>query len=147
MINAGQETHVTGSGGRGTKGTLYSPQYATRWPSPRPSANGARSTDKSPFLRQCMEGSLPGSVSLSLLKKVTVCSLGWSLACPWHPEPLFKQNISTLPNVHKMPFSVPLLVRNTSALPRMQAPSGSQILKIRFRKDGKERSVRTVLKQ
>ena len=38
LINASRETHVTGSGGRGTKGTLYSPEYAIRWPNPRPSA-------------------------------------------------------------------------------------------------------------
>lgn len=36
-------------------------------------------------------------------------SLGWSLACPWHPEPLFKQNIITSNVYTKMPFSVPLL--------------------------------------
>lgn len=47
----------------------------------------ARSTDKSPFLNNAWREAYLAQSPLSLLRKVTVCSLGWSLACPWHPEP------------------------------------------------------------
>lgn len=93
----------------------------------------ARSRDKSPpFLKQCMEGRLTSPSLSQPFEKGHWSALTGMVSTMPTAHCTFTQNISKLPNANKMPFSVALSVRNRSALARLQAPSGYQILNIKI---------------
>lgn len=79
------------------------------------------------FPKQWTEGGLPVPSS-AISQEVGICVpfMGRSVTCPVAHCTL-KCTISKPPNLHKMHFSVALLERKRSALPRPQAPWGDRI--------------------
>lgn len=121
-----KETRVACSGTLRTK-TRQRAESANPRPHPLLGQVKAGGRNKSSFPKQWTEGGLPVPSS-AISQEVGICVpfMGRSVTCPVAHCTL-KCTISKPPNLHKMHFSVALLERKRSALPRPQAPWGDRI--------------------